>query len=89
MRVHHDRDADTNLIKDPVRTWRFVIGAVCAIAAVAIWGGWLVMMRGSVTTTLTAFDLTALRFAVTACKVPSRRWTWTLKVVAFSISSGT
>jgi len=44
---------------------QFVIGAICAIAAVAIWAGWLVMMRLGVTTTLTAFDLTALRYAVT------------------------
>jgi drug/metabolite transporter (DMT)-like permease len=64
MRVYRDRDADTNLIKDPAPAWQFVIGAVCAIAAVAIWAGWLVMMRVGVTTALTAFDLTALRFAV-------------------------
>jgi drug/metabolite transporter (DMT)-like permease len=64
MRVYYDRDAHTNLIKDPARAWQFVIGAVCPIAAVAIWAGWLVMMRVGVTTTLTAFDLTALRFAV-------------------------
>ena len=55
MRVYYDRDADTNLIKDPARAWQFVISAVCAIAAVAIWAGWLVMMRVGVTTTLTAF----------------------------------
>jgi len=64
MRVFYDREADTNLIKDPARVWQLVIGAVCAIAAVAIWAGWLVMMRVGVTTTLTAFDLTALRFGV-------------------------
>jgi drug/metabolite transporter (DMT)-like permease len=64
MRVYYDRDADTNLNKDPPRAWQFVIGAVYAIAAGAIWAGWLVMMRIGVTTTLTAFDLTALRFAV-------------------------
>jgi drug/metabolite transporter (DMT)-like permease len=64
MRVYYDRDADTNLSNDSARAWRFVTGAVCAIAAVAIWAGWLVMMRVGVTTTLTAFDLTALRFAV-------------------------
>ena len=64
MSVYYDREADTNLIKDPARVWQFVIGAVCAIAAVAIWAGWLVMMRVGVNTTLTAFDLTALRFAV-------------------------
>src|SRR5260370_12007935 len=64
MRVYYDRDANTNLIKDPARASRFVLAAFCAIAAVAIWAGWLVMMRVGVTTTLTAFDLTALRFAV-------------------------
>ena len=64
MRVYYDRDADTNLIKDPARVWQFVIGAACAIAAVVIWAGWLVMMRVGVNTTLTAFDLTALRFGV-------------------------
>jgi len=64
MRVFYDREADTNLIKDPARAWQFVIGAVCAIAAVAIWAGWLVMTRVGVNTTLTAFDLTALRSGV-------------------------
>jgi drug/metabolite transporter (DMT)-like permease len=44
--------------------WQFAIGASCAVAAVAIWAGWLVMMRLGVTTTLSAPDLTALRFAV-------------------------
>ena len=40
------------------------MGASCAIAAVVIWAGWLVMMRLGVTTRLSAPDLTALRFAV-------------------------
>jgi EamA-like transporter family len=43
---------------------QFVVGAGCAIAAVAIWAGWLVMMKIGVATTLSAADLTALRFAV-------------------------
>lgn len=64
MRVYYDRNADTNMDKDSARAWRFVTGAVCAIAAVAIWAGWLVMMRLGIATTLTASDLTALRFAV-------------------------
>jgi len=64
MCVDYDRYVDTNLMKDPVSARQFVIGAICAIAAVAIWAGWLVMMRLGVTTTLTAFDLTALRYAV-------------------------
>jgi drug/metabolite transporter (DMT)-like permease len=42
----------------------FAVGGSCAIAAVAIWAGWLVMMRLGVTTTLSAPDLTALRFAI-------------------------
>jgi hypothetical protein len=32
---------------------------------------------------------TCQNIVIAACKVPSRRWTWTIKVVAFSISSGT
>jgi hypothetical protein len=32
---------------------------------------------------------TCQNIVISACKVPSRRWTWTVKVVAFSISSGT
>jgi len=66
MCVDYDRYVDTNLIKDPVSARQFVIGAICAIAAVAIWAGWLVMMRLGVTTALTAFDLTAL--AVRGCR---------------------
>jgi drug/metabolite transporter (DMT)-like permease len=64
MCVDYDRYVDTNLIKDPVSARQFVIGAICAIAAVAIWAGWLVMMRLGLTANLTAFDLTALRFVV-------------------------
>lgn len=48
----------------PSVTGQFVIGASCAIGAVAIWAGWLVFMRLGVTTRLSASDLTALRFAV-------------------------
>src|SRR5215472_12722953 len=53
-------DQSANL---PSGVGQFVIGASCAIAAVAIWAGWLVMMRLGVTTRLSASDLTALRFA--------------------------
>jgi drug/metabolite transporter (DMT)-like permease len=45
-------------------TSRFVAGALCGVATVAIWAGWLVMMRLGITTTLAVVDLTALRFAV-------------------------
>src|ERR1700676_5257991 len=64
MRVYYDRGVDTNLIRDPARVCLLVMGAICAIAAVAIWAGWLVMMRLGLTANLTAFDLTALRFVV-------------------------
>src|SRR5438132_7799263 len=64
MSVYYDRDVDTNLIKDSARARQFVIGSVCAIAGVAIWAGGLVIMRVGVNTTLTAFDMTALRFGV-------------------------
>jgi drug/metabolite transporter (DMT)-like permease len=45
-------------------TSRFVAGALCGVATIAIWAGWLVMMRLGITTTLAVVDLTALRFAV-------------------------
>ena len=47
----------------PSTVGQFVIGASCAIVAVSIWAGWLVVMRLGVTTRLSAPDLTALRFA--------------------------
>src|SRR6516225_3895362 len=47
----------------PTGVGQFVVGAICAITAVSIWAGWLVMMRLGVTTRLSASDLTALRFA--------------------------
>jgi len=47
----------------PSGVGQFVIGASCAIAAVSIWAGWLVVMRLGVTTRLSVPDLTALRFA--------------------------
>jgi drug/metabolite transporter (DMT)-like permease len=43
---------------------QFLVGAGCGVIAVAIWAGWLVMMRLGVTTTLSAPDLIALRFAI-------------------------
>lgn len=45
-------------------TRQFLVGTGCAVTAVAIWAGWLVMMRLGVTTTLSAPDLIALRFAI-------------------------
>jgi drug/metabolite transporter (DMT)-like permease len=47
----------------PSGVGQFVVGAGCATVAIAIWAGWLVVMRVGVTTRLSAPDLTALRFA--------------------------
>ncbi len=47
----------------PSGVGQFVTGAACATVAIAIWAGWLVVMRLGVTTRLPAPDLTALRFA--------------------------
>jgi drug/metabolite transporter (DMT)-like permease len=43
---------------------RLVRGATCGAAAVAIWAAWMVVARLGVTTTLTALDVTAIRFGV-------------------------
>ncbi len=43
---------------------QYLRGAIYAVSAVSIWAGWIVVMRLGVTTTLTASDLTALRFGV-------------------------
>jgi len=48
----------------PSGAGQFVVGASCAIAAVTIAAGWLVVVRLGVTTRLSAPDLTALRFAI-------------------------
>jgi drug/metabolite transporter (DMT)-like permease len=58
------RNLPAEMAEGRSRGWQFVIGAACAITAVTIWAGWLVMMRLGVTTTLSAPDLTTLRFAV-------------------------
>jgi drug/metabolite transporter (DMT)-like permease len=57
MSAQPDQSADS-----PFTVGQFVIGASCAIAAVSIWAGWLVVMRLGVATRLSAPDLTALRF---------------------------
>ena len=41
---------------------RSLVGCALALLAVAIWSGWLVITRVAVTSTLTAEDLSALRF---------------------------
>jgi drug/metabolite transporter (DMT)-like permease len=45
-------------------TPQFVRGAIYGTAAVSIWAGWIVVTRLGVTTSLTALDITALRFGV-------------------------
>lgn len=40
----------------------YVAGALCGLAAVSIWAGWMAITRLGVTTSLTVYDLTMLRF---------------------------
>lgn len=42
----------------------YFVGALCGVGAVLIWGGWMAVTRLGVTTTLSAADLTMLRFGV-------------------------
>lgn len=44
------------------RLFRAIAGSALALLAVAIWSGWLVITRVAVTSTLSAEDLSALRF---------------------------
>lgn len=43
---------------------RYLFGATCGLAAVSIWGGWIVVARLGLTTSLTPWDIAALRFGV-------------------------
>lgn len=43
---------------------QYVQGAVCGIAAVSIWSGWIVVARLGLRTSLTPWDIAALRFGV-------------------------
>src|ERR1700704_629945 len=43
---------------------RFLLGSLCAVVAIAIWAGWLVVMRVGMASHLAVVDLIALRFAV-------------------------
>ena len=49
-----------------ITTQKLLLGLGWAIAAITIWSGSLVMLRLGVTTSLGAYDLTALRFGVAA-----------------------
>lgn len=40
----------------------YMVGALCGFAAVSIWAGWMAITRLGVTTSLTVYDLTMLRF---------------------------
>lgn len=40
----------------------YAVGALCGLAAVSIWAGWMAITRLGVTTSLTVYDLTMLRF---------------------------
>jgi drug/metabolite transporter (DMT)-like permease len=43
---------------------RLVTGGACGVAAVAIWAGWIIAARLGIKTTLSPWDIAALRFAV-------------------------
>ena len=43
---------------------RYLLGASCGLAAVSIWAGWIVIARQGVQTSLTPWDIAALRFGV-------------------------
>ncbi len=47
-------------------SWNTVSGLAWAVVAITVWSGSLVMLRLGVTTSLNAYDLTMLRFAVAA-----------------------
>lgn len=43
------------------------LGVICAVAVLFIWSGFIVFSRAGVTTSLTAADMTGLRFLVAGC----------------------
>lgn len=47
----------------PLSRARYLAGAAWGLFAISIWVGWIVLTRYGVTTTLSAYDITALRFA--------------------------
>lgn len=44
-------------------TTRYATGALCGVSAVCVWATWIAVTRLGVTTTLSVYDLTMLRFA--------------------------
>ncbi len=52
------------------------LGIACAIGVFIIWSSFFVISRMGVTTALTPFDLTALRFIVSLCLVLPVAWRW-------------
>ena len=47
----------------PLSRARYLKGAAWGLFAISIWVGWILLTRYGVTTTLSAYDITALRFA--------------------------
>jgi drug/metabolite transporter (DMT)-like permease len=43
---------------------RYLLGAACGVAAVSIWAGWIVVARQGLRSSLTPWDIAALRFGV-------------------------
>ena len=61
--MRRDAGATAHGPADPAAS-RYVRGALSGIAAVTIWAGWIVVARLGVKTSLTPWDIAALRFAV-------------------------
>ena len=53
-----------------------LLGVASAIAVIFVWSGFFVFSRAGVTTELTAFDITALRFAVAGLLVLPFAYSW-------------
>lgn len=54
----------------------FLLGVSCAFGVIFIWSGFIVFSRAGVNTSLTAFDLAALRFGVASTLTLPFLWAW-------------
>jgi drug/metabolite transporter (DMT)-like permease len=53
-----------------------ILGIFCAVGVIFIWSGFIVFSRAGVITSLTAYDITALRFMVAGLVVAPFVWSW-------------
>ena len=54
----------TQVMREERSATVYVQGALCGLAAVSIWAGFIVVARLGIRTSLTPWDITAIRFAV-------------------------